>query len=291
VVAFVLAGRGDVAGAERHVDVAGRSARESGLMAAALWAHHAAMRLAAAAGEHVDVVRLGDRMAHEPWADVPEGVHHWRASYVESLIALDRLDDAARVAADLAAEAAGSGDESVGADAARACGAVAAAARRDDEATAAFARGLALDAARSRPFERARLELAAGAHLRRTGRRRAAADLLGTAAERLRALGAGPWADRCGHELDACGLRPRRRDGPSGGLTAREELVARVVARGLPNREVAAELGISVKTVEHHLGRIYAKLGVQSRTQLVVLLAGGSDGGPVRGLDAAAVGG
>ncbi len=155
-----------------------------------------------------------------------------------------------------------------------------AAARRDDaDATAAFAAGLALDPVRSRPYERARLEMAAGAHLRRTGQRRAAADLLAVAAERLRALGATPWVERCQREIDGCGLRPRRRHGQDDELTAREELVAGVVARGLSNREVAAELGISVKTVEHHLGRIYTKLGVRSRTQLAVHLVAAEQAG------------
>jgi DNA-binding CsgD family transcriptional regulator len=166
---------------------------------------------------------------------------------------------------------------SIGADAARACGTVASARRRDDEAASAFARGLALDVGCSRPFERARLELAAGAHLRRVGQPRAAADLFATASRRLRALGAAPWADRCVRELDACGLRRRRRDGSDTGLTAREELVADAVARGLSNRECAAELGMSVKTVEHHVSRIYAKLGVASRTQLAVYLAAGAE--------------
>ena len=278
VVAFVLAARGDVPAADRHAAMAAGSARDTGLMAAGLWAHHAAMRVAVAAGDHAAVARLGDRMAHEAWGDVPEGVHHWRAAYAESLVALERVDDATRVAAELEAEARSADDVSVAADAARARGVTASADRRDDAAAAAFARGLALDETRSRPFERARLELAAGAHLRRTGQRRAAADLLGTAAQRLTSLGAAPWVDRCRHELEACGLRPRRRDGRPPELTARERLVAGVVARGRSNREVAAELGISVKTVEHHLGRIYAKVGVRSRAQLVVHLADGAGG-------------
>ena len=78
VLAFVLAARGDVAAADRHAALAAGSARVTGLMAAGLWAHHAALRSAVAAGDHAEVVRLGDRMAHQPWGEVPEGVHHWR---------------------------------------------------------------------------------------------------------------------------------------------------------------------------------------------------------------------
>jgi DNA-binding NarL/FixJ family response regulator len=54
--------------------------------------------------------------------------------------------------------------------------------------------------------------------------------------------------------------------------------VARLVAGGLSNREVAAELVLSVKTIEYHLSNVYAKLGVSSRTQLSATLGRGGDG-------------
>ena len=172
---------------------------------------------------------------------------------------------------------------SLAADAARAAGAVAAAGGSDDEAARLFAEGLALDPVACRPFERARLELAAGGHLRRTGQRREAAAVLSEAARRLDALAAAPWATRCARELDACGLRPRRRAAgvPVAGdaaVTAQERLVAHLVAGGRTNREVAAELVITTKTVEHHLGRIYAKLGLRSRSELAARLAVGAIG-------------
>ena len=62
-------------------------------------------------------------------------------------------------------------------------------------------------------------------------------------------------------------------------LTPQERSVARLVASGLANREVAAELLVSVKTVEVHLTRIYAKLGVKSRAQLAVHVRGSAAGG------------
>ena len=75
--------------------------------------------------------------------------------------------------------------------------------------------------------------------------------------------------------MAALGLRPRKRSTPSAGeLTAQESRVADLVASGLSNREVAAELLISAKTVEHHLGRVYAKLGLRSRTELVRHIVG-----------------
>ena len=281
VAAFVLAGMGRLRGARAHVDAATANADETGLMPARLWSLHAALRLAAARADHAEVARLGDRLVADGYDALPEGVHHWRATYVDALEALGRLDDAAGVARELAGRSADGADASVAADAARAAGVVAAAQGRDGDAVAAFESGLALDVVASRPFERARLELAAGAHLRRAGNRRAAAALLGRALARFESLGAAPWATRCGREAAACGLRPRRRAQPdaTGALTTQERLVARLVAQGGTNRDVAAELVISARTVEHHLGRVYAKLGLRSRTELAARLAADAAGG------------
>ena len=107
--------------------------------------------------------------------------------------------------------------------------------------------------------------------------------MLGEAARRLDALGAAPWAARCVRELDACGLRPRRRGAGApllgdAALTAQERLVAHLVAGGRTNREVAAELVITTKTVEHHIGRVYAKLGLRSRSELAARIAAATDG-------------
>jgi DNA-binding NarL/FixJ family response regulator len=82
-------------------------------------------------------------------------------------------------------------------------------------------------------------------------------------------LGARPARERCERELATCGLTPAKRSGsPRPDLTPQGQAVARLVATGRTNREVAAELLLSVKTVEVHLTRIYAKLGVSSRSQL-----------------------
>jgi DNA-binding CsgD family transcriptional regulator len=280
VASFVLAGMGRMAEASAHAEAAAANARATGLMPARLWSAHAALRVAAAAGDHAEVVRLGDGLVAEGFDSLPEGIHHWRATYVESLLALGRLDDAATVAAQLAGHVAPRADVSVQAEAARAMGLVAGARGDRPGAEAAFAAGLALDASASRPFVRGRLELAAGAQLRRAGQRRAAATLLAQAAGRFEALGAAPWALRCAREAQACGLRPRPRtasDDRGRELTAQERLVARLVAGGHTNREVARELVISTKTVEHHLGRVYTKLGVRSRTELAAQSLGGAE--------------
>jgi len=119
------------------------------------------------------------------------------------------------------------------------------------------------------PFQRALVELVHGQVLRRAGHRRAAAERLSAARERLAGLRARPYLERCEQELAACGLAPAKRSAfdPSR-LTAQELAVARLVAVGMSNRQVASELFISIKTVQFHLTHIYAKLGVGSRAEL-----------------------
>ena len=119
------------------------------------------------------------------------------------------------------------------------------------------------------PFERAQVELAYGQALRRGGQRRAAAAQLQAARDRFAELRAAPFLERCERELRGCGLTPAKRsDFDPGKLTAQEQAVARLVAVGMSNRQVAAELFVSIKTVQFHLTHIYAKLGIGSRAEL-----------------------
>jgi DNA-binding CsgD family transcriptional regulator len=122
------------------------------------------------------------------------------------------------------------------------------------------------------PFERARLQLAHGALLRRD-RPSAARPVLRAAAETFDALGARPWADRAHAELRASGETRRRRSGRIDQLTPQELQVTRLVAEGLSNREIAARLFLSPRTISTHLYRIYPKVGVSSRTELASVMA------------------
>jgi len=92
-----------------------------------------------------------------------------------------------------------------------------------------------------------------------------------SARETFAELKADPAVARCDRELGASGLRPYRRE-DVGALTPQEITVAELVASGHSNREVATDLQLSVKTVEVHLTRIYAKLGISSRGQLAARL-------------------
>jgi DNA-binding NarL/FixJ family response regulator len=86
-------------------------------------------------------------------------------------------------------------------------------------------------------------------------------------------LGATAWANTARAELRAAG--GRRRTATSNELTAQEERVARAAGRGATTQEIAAELYLSPKTVEFHLGRAYRKLGVRSRAELATVVASG----------------
>ena len=116
------------------------------------------------------------------------------------------------------------------------------------------------------PLPAARLSLAYGSLLRRTGARRAAIEQLRASHTTLSELGAAPFLAACDAELLACGL-PAARSGALQ-LTPAEQSVAHLVAQGLSNREAAARLYVSPKTVDYHLAHIYAKLGVTSRREL-----------------------
>jgi DNA-binding CsgD family transcriptional regulator len=123
------------------------------------------------------------------------------------------------------------------------------------------------------PWETARTHLAYGERLRRAGRRVDARAQLRRALEIFERLGAAVWAERARQELTATGETVRSRPGATNveRLTPQEYQVARAVARGATNRQAASALFLSAKTIEFHLGNVYRKLGVRSRTELAVL--------------------
>ena len=159
------------------------------------------------------------------------------------------------------------------------------AARGDlDAARTSFLGGLAQLDGLPLPYARARVKFAYGQSFRRAGKRREAAAVLTEARDLFAVLGAGAYVDRCSREMRATGVSPGRHvgrgagraaSGPAPGqpdLTEQEKAVADLVASGLSNKEAAAELYVSVKTVQYHLTRIYSKLGVTSRSGLAAVV-------------------
>jgi DNA-binding CsgD family transcriptional regulator len=138
----------------------------------------------------------------------------------------------------------------------------------EDEFEACFAEALNQNE-RAEPFFRGWAELWLGQRLRRTRRRSEARTWLRSAIEHFDASGATAWADQARAELAATGERARRTDADLSELTPQELKVALAIAGGATNKEAAAQLYLSPKTVEFHLGKVYRKLGVRSRTELV----------------------
>jgi DNA-binding CsgD family transcriptional regulator/tetratricopeptide (TPR) repeat protein/energy-coupling factor transporter ATP-binding protein EcfA2 len=123
-------------------------------------------------------------------------------------------------------------------------------------------------------LEHLRVRVDLGGALRRSGARREARAVLGGARADAEALGCRALAHRAAQELSASGARPRRV--PISGvqsLTPSERRIAELAATGLSNREIAAELFLTPKTVEWHLGHVFAKLGIRRRRELAATLS------------------
>ncbi|MGW0230337.1 helix-turn-helix transcriptional regulator [Actinopolymorpha singaporensis] len=158
----------------------------------------------------------------------------------------------------------------------------------DDEAEADFAAALELHEVSAKPWDAARTRLLYGEWLRRVHRPTAARTQLAAALTAFEHLAADPWADRARAELRAAGApatltRPSRPTGasrPTGGqapdllatLTPQELQIVRLAAEGRSNRDIAAQLFLSPRTVGYHLYKAYPKLGVTSRAQLAAIV-------------------
>jgi DNA-binding CsgD family transcriptional regulator len=153
----------------------------------------------------------------------------------------------------------------------------------DDEHRDLFERALLIPDADRWPFDLARIQLAYGERLRRTGSPSDARTHLGAAIDAFERLGARPWAARAGVELRATGMH-RERPGAPGSLdslgspgdtvlTAQQYEIAQLAAAGLSNKQIAERLFLSPRTVGYHLHQVFPKLGVASRAALRDALA------------------
>lgn len=200
------------------------------------------------------------------------GTFQWQADVIEAQVLTGNSEGAGQLLASFSEEARATRHPWALSAVARCRGLVA----DDDSFEHEFAEALQLHARYRHPFERARTEFMLGERRRRARRRTDARAPLRSALAVFEALGARPWAERARDELRACGSRPRRRAPDAADtLTPHELRVAQAVARGAKNREAAAELFLSPKTVDFHLRNIYRKLGVRSRTELANAMRSG----------------
>ena len=152
---------------------------------------------------------------------------------------------------------------------ARCSGLVASLRGEHEDAEAEFARSLELQERAPSPYERARTLMALATARRRRRRRGDARRALEEAVGLFERSGAVNWAERARADIAALGLRR----GPVGELTPMEDRVARAAAGGLTNRETAASLFLSERTIEFHLRNVYRKLDLHSRGELADVLS------------------
>jgi DNA-binding CsgD family transcriptional regulator len=137
------------------------------------------------------------------------------------------------------------------------------------EADRRYRNALAIPGIEQCPFERARVQLAYGEHLRGIARPPARVQLT-EALTAFQSLRAQPWVTRAQNELRTSG-RPRRSRDPHvtpTGLTPQEGEIASRAASGLTNKQIAQQLHLSRRTVSGHLYRIFSKLGISTRAAL-----------------------
>lgn len=233
-------------------------ARAMGLLELSLARPEEAARLLAPHRQHLIAAGVG-----EP------GSIRFVPDEIEALIGVGRLDEAETLLGWLE-ERGRALDRASALAAANRCRGLLLTVRQDGAAAfAAFEQALVEHERVSMPFERARTLLALGAAQRGAKRKRDARETLGQALATFERLDATIWAENARGELARIGGRAPSR----GELTPTEERVAALVGEGRTNREVAAALVVSDRTVEGHLSHIYSKLGVRSRSELAHKLA------------------
>jgi DNA-binding CsgD family transcriptional regulator len=265
----VAACRGDWAAADRHARAAEQAARTFGGLAAILAASARGI-LGLARDDPEEVLRGAALALAVPQVDrYDPTAFWWRPAHVWALIRTGHLGQAEEILAAIEARAARCGEGTALTQAAWMRGELAMACGDLDQADEVLRAARCAPCGQQLPFHHGLLDLQHGRCLAKLQRYGAAVDAVHAAHHVFSVLGAGPFARACEAELAGARLRPRP-GGDSGlpGLTSQELRVVRLVATGLSNRETAAQLYLSPKTVEYHLAHAFTKLGVRSRHQL-----------------------
>lgn len=194
------------------------------------------------------------------------GFWPWEDVWAQQLIQAGHIDEADEVTTKAEEAAAGSGIASVHAKLGVPRAGILMQRGDIEGGITVFEESLEMIETLAMPSYQSRILYEYGRVLRRLGRRRQADDIFTRAGEVYEAMGATEFVNRCNRERRAGGLGTRVTG--AGGLTPQEQEIAKLVAEGATNREVARELFLSSKTVEYHLTRVYRKLGVRTRNEL-----------------------
>ncbi len=274
--ATVPACRGDWEVATRHVESAEDAARAFGGCAEILAASARGI-LGFARNDPAEALRGATMAMAVPEIDYYDdpGAFWWRPLQIWALVRNGRLDEAATTLAAFERRATDRGESLALINAAWLHGLLAMAHGGFEQADHLLKDGCNAADAGPFPFQRGVLHLEHGRCLARLQKRKAAISALRAADHTFTRLAARPFADATASELTALGVRPRAGGDPDlPGLTRQELRVARLVVSGFSNREAAAQLYLSPKTVEYHLASVFTKLGISSRHQLAARIAG-----------------
>jgi DNA-binding NarL/FixJ family response regulator/tetratricopeptide (TPR) repeat protein len=274
--AKVPACRGDWTVAAGHVEAAEEAGRAFGGFAE-IFAASARSILGFARNNPAEVLRAASTALAVPEIDYYDdpSAFWWRPLQIWALVRTGQLADAEAVLAAFASRAADRDEPLAQVCAAWLSGLLAMAQGEPERAEHALREGCRACRHEAFPFHRGLLDLEYGRCLALLQRRKAAIAAVRAADETFTALAARPFARAADAELTALGVRPRDGGDPElPGLTAQELRVARLVASGLSNREAAARLYLSPKTVEYHLASVFTKLGVRDRHQLAARIHG-----------------
>lgn len=279
-----LRGEAEAAIAHSQLAQAGPEAYPVMHLAAAL----AAASVAESVGDYTAVLRAFGPvvvMDRSQGIDAP-GFWPWQDVYANALVMTGRVDEADAFLRPLEEAAGAAGHRSTSARLGYVRGRILGAQGKLGDAVRCFEDSLAELDGLPLPYNTARGRFAYGQTLRRFGRRRDATEVLASARDAFASVGAEVYVTRCERELQAAGTGAFRaapvphstaRDATqppvpyAAAFTAQETAVARLVSAGLSNRDAARELFVSVKTVQYHLTRIYAKLGIGSRAELAAV--------------------
>jgi len=273
--AQVLAFRGQWSSAQAHVSAARDAAERFPQVLPVANAAVAAVSLASARGDLVGVMVATELVRSTGLVGVGgcPGIFNWRAMEADALINLGRLDDAEAALDDFEGSIPQTGLASAAMSVARCRGNLAVARGNATQAEEQFAQAHSMERHVSMPFEHALVNLDDGRRLRAIENQRGAVAQFEMAHRVFSELGADPFVQACATELAALQVAVAS-ESPAKllGLSRAELAVARLVATGLTNKEVASELYVSVKTVEYHLRNTYIKLDITSRRALAALM-------------------
>jgi len=274
LAAFPHAARAEWADAEHHAAQSATWARTFGTPAGLAFAAGAKAAIAQARGDAPRFLAAATQIeAH--YDSLEPGTHLFGPARADALAQLGRTDEAAAELARFRATSARAGRKSALMSAARVAAQIAAARGDCDLALRECARAAALAGAVGLPLEAGRIGLVTARCHALAGRRAAAERELRAARKRFIMIGANAYRELADAQAEKLGITVTDSPDPFKGLTQREQDIALLVCQGLSNKQIAARLYLSPKTVETHLTRVFAKLDVPARGALRGLLDAG----------------